>query len=134
MKNNSKIKFKQFLIEMKYILQFCIILAVSLVGELLNRFIPLPIPASVYGMILLFLALMTGVIKLSHVRATGRFLIDILPLLFVAPAVGLIESWTTMQEFWLAVVVISLISTIAVVAISGRITQFIINRKGGKND
>ena len=117
---------------MKYLLQFGIILAVSLVGELLNRFVPLPIPASVYGMILLFLALMTGVIKLSHIRATGRFLIDILPLLFVAPAVGLIDSWTTMQDFWLAVVVISLVSTVVVIAASGRITQFIINRKGGR--
>ncbi len=117
---------------MKYLLQFCIILAVSLVGELLNRFVPLPIPASVYGMVILFLALATGAIKLSHVRATGRFLIDILPLLFVAPAVGLVDSWATMQEFWLAVVVISLISTIFVIAVSGRITQFIINRKGGR--
>ena len=117
---------------MKYLLQFGIILAVSLMGELLNRIIPLPVPASVYGMAILFVALVTNVLKLSHVKATGRFLIDILPLLFVAPAVGLVESWATMQGFWVAVVVISFVSTVTVVAVAGRVTQFIINRKGGR--
>ena len=114
---------------MKYLSQIGIILAISFIGEVLNKIIPLPIPASIYGMIILFVALVTGLIKLSAVKETGKFLIDIMPLLFIPPTVGLIESWGTMQSFLVAIIVISLVSTILVAAVSGRITQFIINRK-----
>lgn len=115
---------------MKYILQFGIILLISFVGELLNRVIPLPIPASIYGMLILFTALCTGVLKLSHVRETGKFLIIIMPLMFIAPAVGLIESWEIMHEFIVAIIVISIVSTIAVIFAAGHITQLIIKSKG----
>lgn len=119
---------------MKYIYQFAIISVISLVGELLNRIIPLPIPASIYGMIILFTALATGLLKLSAVKETGKFLIYIMPLMFIPPTVGLVESWGIMQEFLTAIIVISLISTIAVLGVSGHITQFIIRlkEKGGK--
>ena len=116
--------------KMKFITQFGIILAISFIGEILNRIIPLPIPASIYGMLILFTALCTGVLKLSHVRETGKFLITIMPLMFIAPAVGLIESWEIMQEFIVAIIVISIVSTIAVIFAAGHITQLIIKSKG----
>ncbi len=114
---------------MKYILQFEIIIAISLIGELLNRLIPLPIPASIYGMVILFTALCTGVIKLSAVKETGKFLIYIMPMMFIPATVGLLESWSIMQNFLIAIIVISLVSTVIVMALTGRITQFIINVK-----
>ena len=114
---------------MKYILQFEIIIAISLVGELLNRIIPLPIPASIYGMVILFTALCTGAIKLSAVRETGKFLIYIMPMMFIPATVGLLESWSVMQEFLTAIIVISLVSTLLVMAFTGHITQFIIKLK-----
>ena len=114
---------------MKYIIQFEIILAISLFGELLNRVIPLPVPASIYGMIILFTALCTGIIKLSAVKEVGTFLISIMPMMFIPASVGLIESWGIMQNFLTAIIVISLVSTLFVVAVTGHVTQFIINRK-----
>ena len=117
---------------MKYLTQFGIILAISFVGEVLNRIIPLPIPASIYGMILLFVGLLTGGIKLSSVKDTGKFLIEIMPLLFIPATVRLIEAWARMQDFLVAIIVISLVSTVVVAAASGRITQLIINRKAKK--
>lgn len=114
---------------MKYIVQFEIILAISLLGELLNRVIPLPIPASIYGMIILFTALCTGWLKLSAVRETGKFLIYIMPLLFVPAGVGLLDNWAVMKEFLVAIIVICLLSTLAVVAVTGHVTQYLINRK-----
>ena len=116
-------------IAMKYIIQFEIILAISLIGELLNRLIPLPIPASIYGMVILFTALCTGAIKLSAVRETGKFLIYIMPMMFIPATVGLLESWSVMQEFLTAIIVISLVSTLLVMAFTGHITQFIIKLK-----
>lgn len=114
---------------MRYVIQFAIILAISLMGELLNRVIPLPVPASIYGMAILFTALCTGIIKLSQVKETGMFLISMLPIMFVPAAVGLIESWGIMQEYLTALITITLVSTITVIAVSGAVTQSIIKRK-----
>ena len=114
---------------MKYIKQFEIILAISLIGELLNCLIPLPIPASIYGMLILFTALCCGLIKLSAVKETGHFLIQIMPMMFIPATVGLLESWEIMQGFLTAIIAIALISTVLVILASGHATQFIINLK-----
>lgn len=114
---------------MKYIIQFEIILAISLIGELMNRLIPLPIPASIYGMAILFIALCSGLIKLSAVKETGYFLVQIMPMMFIPATVGLLESWDKMQSFLTAIIVISLVSTIIVIFVSGHTTQQIINHR-----
>ena len=119
---------------MKYIIQFEIILAISLLGELLNRVIPLPIPGSIYGMLILFTALCTGIIKLSAVKETGKFLIYIMPMMFIPATVGLIDSWDIMQNFLTAIIVISLVSTVIVIAATGGITQLIIKIKSKKEE
>lgn len=103
----------------------------AFLGELLHHFIPLPIPASIYGIVLLFLALETKILKVSDIKETSSFLIAIMPLMFLPPAVGVIESWNLLRESWVPYVVVTLISTIVVMGVSGRITQGII-RKGGK--
>ncbi len=103
----------------------------AFLGELLHHFIPLPIPASIYGIVLLFLALETKILKVSDIKETSSFLIAIMPLMFLPPAVGVIESWNILRESWFPYVVVTLISTIVVMGVSGRVTQGII-RKGGK--
>lgn len=103
----------------------------AFLGELLHHFIPLPIPASIYGIVLLFLALETKILKVSDIKETSSFLIAIMPLMFLPPAVGVIESWNLLRESWVPYVVVTLISTVVVMGVSGRVTQGII-RKGGK--
>ena len=73
---------------MKYLSQFCIILGFTLAGEALQRLLPLPVPASVYGLALLFLALCLGLVKTEQVKDAAGFLISVMPVMFVAPAVG----------------------------------------------
>lgn len=114
---------------MKYIIQFEIILAISLIGELMKRLIPLPIPASIYGMAILFTALCTGLIKLSAVKETGYFLVQIMPMMFIPATVELLEKWEEMQSFLTAIIVIALVSTVLVIFASGHATQLIINLK-----
>ena len=67
---------------MKYVRQLLIILFVSFLGELLKSIIPLSIPASIYGMVLLFLALELKILKVSDIKETSNFLIEIMPLMF----------------------------------------------------
>ena len=114
---------------MKYIKQFILILAISFVGELLKYLLPLPVPASIYGMVLMFLALLTGVIKLEHVRETGKFLIEIMSLMFIPAGVGLMSSWSTLKPLLLPVAVITVVTIITVMVASGHTAQFILKRE-----
>ena len=114
---------------MKYMKQFILILTISFVGELLKYLLPLPVPASIYGMVLMFLALLTGVIKLEHVRETGKFLIEIMPLMFIPAGVGLMSSWSTLKPLLLPVAVITVVTIITVMVASGHTAQFILKRE-----
>ena len=60
---------------MKYIKQFGIILIFSFAGELLNYLIPLPIPASIYGIILVFFCLEVKLVPLDKVEEASIFMI-----------------------------------------------------------
>ena len=75
---------------MKYIHQFLIIMLISFVGELLS-FLPLPIPASVYGLLIMLVGLYTKIIPLSAIEDVADWLILIMPVLFVPSAVGLMN-------------------------------------------
>ena len=113
---------------MKYVKEFGIILIVSLVGELLNYFLPLPVPASIYGLVLMFLCLMLGIIKLSDVHDTACFLIEIMPLMFIPAATGLMTSWGIIRAKLFAYLAIAVITTVLVMVVSGRVTQFFLRR------
>lgn len=113
---------------MKYLRQFCIILFVSFLGELLHILIPLPIPASVYGLVLMLLALCTGILKLTQVKETADFLIEIMPVMFIPAAVGLLDSWTALQSIWFPVIAITILTTIIVMAVTGLVTQHMIRK------
>ena len=115
---------------MKYLTQFLIIMGFTLLGEALQRLIPLPIPASVYGLTLLFLALCLKLIKVEQVKETGAFLTSILPILFVSPAVGIVEDWGLIADRLVPIVLILVGTTIASFGISGRIAQAILKKEG----
>ena len=115
---------------MKYLSQFLIILGFTLTGEALQRLIPLPIPASVYGLTLLFLALCLKLVKVEQVKDAGSFLVSIMPILFVAPAVGIAEDWHMVEDKLLPILLLTVGTTILTFGISGRIAQALM-RKGG---
>ena len=122
---------KEKRIIMKYLKQFLIILVISLIGELLNKLLPLPVPASIYGMVILFIGLLSGVIKLSSVKEAGSFLIEIMPVMFIPAGVGLMSSWLNLKPIIIPVCIITAIFTVMIV--SGHVTQFIVKRTK-KND
>lgn len=113
---------------MKYLRQFLWILLFSFLGEALRALLPLPVPASIYGLVLLFAALELGILKLSAVQETGKFLIEIMPVLFIPAGAGLIDSWDALRPMCIPVIVIMIVSTIIVMVVSGSVTQFVIRR------
>ena len=105
---------------MKWIKQFGIILAVSFIGELLGNWIPLPI--------LLFLCLKLHLIPFDDVHETGDFLIEIMPLMFIPAAVGLLESWDIIRPSWIQYILITVSTTFIVMVAAGLVTQAVIRR------
>ena len=95
--------------------------------------IPLSIPGSIYGLVLLFLALMTGIVKLSQVKEASKFFIEIMPLVFIPAGVGLLKEWEVLSKIWPSLAIIIVVSTVAVMAVTGLVAQHIIrNEKSGK--
>ena len=121
---------------MKYLRQFCIILFVAFLGEILHCLIPLPVPASVYGLVLMFAALCTGILKTEQVSAAADLLIEIMPVMFIPAAAGLLNSWSLLRPVWIPFIVITLVSTIIVMGVTGQITQRMIQKdmKNGEKD
>ena len=114
---------------MKYLRQFVIILGVSFLGEILRVILPLPVPASVYGLICMLLLLKSGILKVGQVKELSKFLIEIMPVMFVPAAVGLIESWNSLREVLIPVAIIIAVTTVFVMAVTGKVTQAMMNRK-----
>lgn len=118
---------------MKYLNQFLIIMGFTLVGEALQRIVPLPIPASVYGIVLLFAALSFGLVKLEHVKEAGGFLSSILPILFVSPVVGILENWALIKDALLPMFLLVVATTMTTFGISGRVTQWFMKKEDKKD-
>lgn len=122
---------------MKYLRQFLIILLVSFAGELLHHFLPFPVPASIYGIVLMLAGLMTGIIPLSSVKETGMFLVGIMPVMFIPASAGVLEITEQLRGKWLFYVLMVIVSTMIVMAVSGLVTQAVVRRsrrKDGKAD
>ena len=114
---------------MKYLKQMSLILLFSFLGEICRHLIPLTIPASIYGMVLLFAALMLKIVRLESIRESGMFLTSLLPVLFVPPLVRLMEYWPMLKPVLIALFVISIVTTVLIFACSGIVTQWLIGKE-----
>lgn len=111
---------------MKYIIQIGIITGISFIAELLHAVLPFPVPASVYGLLLLLLLLLTGILKEEHIRETADFMISIMPLFFVPPSVALMTSFDIMQGSILKLLAMCMVSTVVVMVVTGSVAQYIV--------
>lgn len=111
---------------MKYVKEVVWIIAFTFIGEVLNKLLPLPVPAGVYGLILLLLALVTGILKLQDVESTGNFLLDTMTMMFVPAAVGIMSSVDVLLPVLLPYAVMIVLSTIIVMVSTGLVASFIL--------
>ncbi|MEE1009580.1 MAG: CidA/LrgA family protein [Agathobacter sp.] len=113
---------------MKYLKQFLIITAITFIGEIIKYVLPFPVPASIYGMVIMFLALVSGILKLDDVKETSDFLIKIMPVMFISAGVGLIDSFSVLYPILLKVSIITVVTIITVMVVTGHVTQFVIGK------
>lgn len=119
---------------MKYIKQFTIIALIALIGELISYLVPVTIPGSIYGFAILFLGLCTKIIPLDAVKEAGHFFVDIMVLTILPAAVGLMNVWDVFSNDALIYLLASIVGTLIVMVVSGRVTQWLMKKteKGGK--
>lgn len=117
---------------MRYVKQFVIIIMISFAGELLKEFLPFLVPASIYGLLIMLLLLMTGIIKVEHVKDVSTFLLDVMPVMFIPAAAGLMESWDIMQDILVPAMILCIVGTLLVMVVSGRVTQRLVNMRASK--
>ncbi|MBE6560325.1 MAG: CidA/LrgA family protein [Ruminococcaceae bacterium] len=119
---------------MKHLSQITIIAALSLAGELLSYLIPLPIPGSIYGLILMLILLILKVIRLPQVKAVSDWLLSLMPVMFVGPTVALIVTFDEYKSFLLPLLIVATVTTVIVMAVSGCTAQVLITRSERKED
>lgn len=118
---------------MNYVKQFCIILAFSFAGEILNRVVPLPVPASIYGLVLMFLALEFKLLKVEHIKDVSKFLLGIMSIFFVPSSVGFINALPLMKKYGIQFAIIGIVSTFIVFGVTGQVTQLLMKIRNRKN-
>ncbi|MCM1151888.1 MAG: CidA/LrgA family protein [Alistipes sp.] len=106
---------------------FCILLC-WLAGNLLSRLCGGFVSGNIVGMVLLFAALSLRWVKPETVRPAARFLLGSMALFFVPYGVGLIDSYRVILDNLWTIVIAAIVSTVAVLYVTGRIYQYV-NRK-----
>lgn len=111
---------------MKYIIQIGIISGISFLAEILHELLPLPVPASVYGLVMMLVLLLTGILKEEHIKDTADFLLSVMPLFFVPASVALMTAYESIKGNILKLFVMCLLSTIVVMIVTGSVSQLIV--------
>lgn len=113
---------------MKYLQQAVIITGITFVAEIIKYLIPLPVPASIYGLILLFILLKSGALKLGQIENVGGLLLELMPLLLVPASVSFLTVLDTIQGMLLPVLIMGFVGTTFVMIVTGLVSQRIIQR------
>ena len=119
--------------DMKYTKQFMIIILFSFLGELTHGLLPFPVPASIYGLVLMFFSLWIGLLKEEQIKETADFLIEIMPILFLPAGVGLMTRWEDLQKLLLPIILVITVGTFFTMLVTGKVTEGMLKKKGVKN-
>lgn len=110
---------------MKIYLQLLIIFGFSFIGNVISNVFRLPVPGSILGMILLFLALQFKLLEFRHVDEAGSFLINNMTILFLPAGVGIMAKWNLISHFWAQILLIVVAALIINMLILGKLVEWI---------
>ncbi|RSJ40220.1 CidA/LrgA family protein [Streptococcus sanguinis] len=116
---------------MKLYVQLMIIFMISLVGEGISSVFHLPVPASIIGLVLLFLALQFKILRLRHISMVGNFLLANMTILFLPPAVGIMDKFQVIAPYLLPIILIVLGAIVLNVCVIAVVVQLIKTRFEG---
>ena len=116
---------------MKLYVQLTIIFTISLIGEIISDGLHLPIPGSMIGLLILFLLLQFKLLRMRHVNMVGNFLLANMTILFLPPAVGIMEKFDVIAPYLLPIILIVFFAAVINIILIGLVVQFIKKRYEG---
>ncbi len=116
---------------MKLYVQLMIIFMISLVGEGISSVFHLPVPGSIIGLVLLFLALQFKLLRLRHISMVGNFLLANMTILFLPPAVGIMDKFQVIAPYLLPIILIVLGAIVLNICVIAVVVQLIKTRFEG---
>lgn len=101
---------------------------ILLISKIIESFIPIPMPASVIGLVLLFIALCTGIVKLGQVESVGTALTNNISFLFVPAGISVINSLPILSQSPVLIILLIIISTILLLISTGFASQLLVTK------
>lgn len=111
---------------MKILYQIAIIFSLCLLGEMISALLPFPFPAAISALILLTIALFTGILKIDHIKEKSDFLLSNMAFFFIPAGVKVIEHFELIASFWWQFFLIVIVSTVIVFAVTGWTVSLVI--------
>lgn len=119
---------------MKFFRESILLLSIYFAGEIISNLLNLPVPGSIIGMILLFVLLTSHIVKVEKVENLANFFLDHLAFFFIPASVSLMTSFASLKGSIFKIILLCILTTIIVIAVTGITVQFICNRKSVKED
>lgn len=101
---------------------------ILLISKIIESLIPIPMPASVIGLVLLFIALCTGIVKLGQVESVGTALTNNISFLFVPAGISVINSLPILSKSPVLIILLIIISTILLLISTGFASQLLVTK------
>ena len=117
----------------KFFRESILILSIYFAGEIISKLFNLPIPGNIVGMILLFLLLISNIVKLEKVENLSNFFLDHLAFFFIPATVGLMVSFEALKGSLLKILLLCVLTTVIVIVVTSLTVQFICNKKSSNN-
>lgn len=111
---------------MKIIKQIGIIFSVCWISQLIEKFLPFSFPASVIGMLVLLVCLLTGFLKIEHIQEKADFLLENMAFFFLPAGVSIMNYFELLKKSWLQIVLICVVSTVVTFAVTAYSVKFVI--------
>lgn len=103
---------------MKIIKQVGLIFGICWLSQVIEYWLPFEFPASVIGMVFLFICLITGILKVEHIQEKSNFLLANMTFFFIPAGVNMINYFDLLKHNIVQIAVISIVSTIITFAVT----------------
>ena len=109
---------------MKIVTQVGIIFSICWISQIIEKLLPFSFPASVIGMILLFILLCVHILKVDHIREKSDFLLENMAFFFIPAGVSIINYFDVLKNWVVQLIVICVVSTVVTFAVTAYSMKF----------
>ena len=111
------------------LLSLCLLFAMLYLGKGLSILLPIGIPDSIWGLLLLFASLVIGIVKVEWVTPAARPLTRYMTIFFIPICAEIVEHIDILKSHFVSFVLANMLSTIVSLVLIGLFAQWVFHRK-----